>query len=41
MMHGHETTLGAGGKILGGKTKFRPARDVIGRIATETGTRRT
>jgi hypothetical protein len=38
---GRETALEAGGEVLGGKTKFRPTRHVVGRIGTEIETRRT
>jgi hypothetical protein len=41
VVRGRETALEAGGEVLGGKTKFRPARHVIGRIGTEIETRRT
>jgi len=41
VVRGRETALEAGGEVLGGKTKFRLARHVIGRIGTEIETRRT
>ena len=38
---GRETKSPEGDEVLGGKTKFCPARDVTGRIAMEIETRRT